>query len=95
MKGTILDYSVENDLGYISGDDGKGYTFSSNNWRDTKSHPKKNLRVDFDIQQNKATEKFPLPKSNPNSATSNVYDNFTELKHKIVAEVKNNQTNKC
>lgn len=54
MKGTILDYSVENNLGYITSDDGKGYHFSSEDWKDSKILPKKNLLVDFEIEGNKA-----------------------------------------
>ncbi|WP_017295757.1 hypothetical protein [Geminocystis herdmanii] len=71
MKGTILDYSVENDLGYISGDDGKGYTFTKSNWTDTDSLPKKNLRVDFDIEGNKAIDIFVLLEVKSNSENLN------------------------
>jgi hypothetical protein len=91
MKGTILDYSVENDLGYISGDDGKGYTFSSNDWTDTDSLPKKNLRVDFEIEGNKAINIFLLPETTFNLAKSDIYDDFVKLKDKIFTDVKNNE----
>jgi hypothetical protein len=54
MKGTILDYSVENGIGSISGDDGKSYEFSSTDWIDNRLQPEKNIKVDFDIQETTA-----------------------------------------
>jgi hypothetical protein len=93
MKGTILiNYSSENDNGYISGDDGKGYTFNHRNWLDTEVIPKKGLRVDFDIEGNNAKDIFALPDINSNSTRSSIYENFVERKDKIFAEVKNNDS---
>ena len=33
MKGTILDYSVQNNMGVISGDDQQRYNFSGHQWQ--------------------------------------------------------------
>ena len=48
MKGQILDFSIQTNTGYISGDDGKRYHFSGQEWKDNKA-PVKGGKVDFDI----------------------------------------------
>lgn len=48
MRGIILDFSIQENTGYISGDDGKRYTFLGKEWRE-EAHPKKGDIVDFDI----------------------------------------------
>ena len=48
MKGKILDFSIQTNTGYISGDDGKRYHFSGQEWKDNKA-PVKGGKVDFDI----------------------------------------------
>ena len=48
MKGQILDYSIPNNSGIISGDDQKRYHFIGNEWRDQHA-PYRGQRVDFDI----------------------------------------------
>ncbi len=48
MKGKILDYSVQESKGIISGDDGKRYSFTNSEWKGAES-PKINQTVDFEI----------------------------------------------
>ncbi len=83
MKGTILDYSVENGIGSISGDDGKSYEFSSNDWIDSKLQPEKNVKVDFDIQETTAINILPIEKESMEEKTSeeiNTEEKITEEK---------------
>ncbi len=54
MKGTVLDFSIQENHGVISGDDGKRYSFSGSNWKLERS-PSQGIRVDFEInEQNQA-----------------------------------------
>ena len=54
MKGKILDYSIQNSSGVISGDDGKRYNFNSSEWKSDKN-PTANQIVDFSIDEENAT----------------------------------------
>ena len=54
MKGQILDYSVQNNSGVISGADGVRYTFAGSEWRGD-SHPTRGAAVDFDVHEGTAT----------------------------------------
>lgn len=53
MKGKILDYSIQNSSGIISGEDGKRYNFKGSEWKNEKS-PTANQTVDFDIVEDDA-----------------------------------------
>jgi len=48
MKGKILDYSISESKGLISGADGNRYSFTNSEWRSDKA-PAKNQIVDFEI----------------------------------------------
>ena len=48
MKGTILDYSVQNNMGVISGDDQQRYNFSGHQWHGQIA-PYRSQRIDFEI----------------------------------------------
>lgn len=48
MKGTILDFSIQNNNGIISGEDQKRYTFTGSEWKDSVS-PQRGIKVDFDL----------------------------------------------
>lgn len=48
MKGKILDYSIQNNTGIISGDDEKRYQFNGAEWRE-QHVPFRGQNVDFDI----------------------------------------------
>lgn len=48
MKGTVLDYSIQNNAGVIKGDDGFRYTFSGSDWH-LDAIPKPGISVDFEI----------------------------------------------
>lgn len=48
MKGKILDYSIKNGNGIISGDDGKRYGFKNTDWKSDKN-PNTGQTVDFTI----------------------------------------------
>lgn len=49
MKGQVLDFNVQTSAGAISGSDGKRYTFTGADWRDSKA-PQRGMTVDFDVQ---------------------------------------------
>ena len=54
MKGKILDYSIQNSSGVISGDDGKRYNFTNLEWKSDKNPTAKQI-VDFSIDEENAT----------------------------------------
>lgn len=49
MKGRVLDYSLQESSGVISGDDGNRYTFQNSDWRSEKL-PSRGMSVDFDTE---------------------------------------------
>jgi phage shock protein PspC (stress-responsive transcriptional regulator) len=49
MKGKILDFSVAEGKGLISGDDGNRYTFAGKEWK-SQGLPNAGTRVDFDTE---------------------------------------------
>ena len=55
MKGEVLDYSVQNNSGVISGDDGARYHFVGAAWKPEKP-PARGMLVDFDVQDNAAID---------------------------------------
>lgn len=46
MKGSILEFSVQQGSGVISGDNGERYTFSGSEWK-SEAAPQKGMKVDF------------------------------------------------
>jgi TM2 domain-containing membrane protein YozV len=53
MKGHILDYSIQSNIGTISGVDGKRYQFPGSEWKGT-GMPMRGMTVDFDVEGNLA-----------------------------------------
>jgi TM2 domain-containing membrane protein YozV len=53
MKGQILEYSVQNNSGVISGTDGARYYFSGAEWKATAT-PARGMMVDFEADGNQA-----------------------------------------
>lgn len=51
MTGRILGFETATNSGVISGDDGKRYNFTKQNWKERHA-PWKNTKVDFDIDEN-------------------------------------------
>jgi len=54
MKGQILDFDFQKGEGTIAGEDGNRYTFSNADWKEKDTQPKKGLKVDFEVEDNKA-----------------------------------------
>ncbi|HFC6397412.1 TPA: DUF805 domain-containing protein [Neisseria polysaccharea] len=50
MKGQILDFSIQNGGGLISGKDGKRYPFKSEEWKE-QGIPTRGMKVDFDVDE--------------------------------------------
>ena len=48
MQGQILDFSIQQNTGVISGNDQKRYHFKGSEWKETMT-PVRGLRVDFDV----------------------------------------------
>lgn len=46
MKGSILDFSIQDNTGFITGDDNNRYSFSGADWRGQRP-PSRGDRVDF------------------------------------------------
>jgi TM2 domain-containing membrane protein YozV len=53
MKGQILDYSIQSNIGTISGADGKRYQFAGSEWKG-RAMPMRGMTVDFDVEANLA-----------------------------------------
>ena len=49
MKGKVLDFSIQQSSGVISGDDGKRYTFVASEWKSNDINPAQGVEVDFDV----------------------------------------------
>lgn len=49
MKGKVLDFSLAQSEGVISGDDGNRYTFQGKEWK-SQAHPSAGARVDFEVE---------------------------------------------
>jgi len=56
MKGTILDVSIADYTGVISGDDGNRYKFAGAEWKSSRSQPRPGMKVDFIGSEGTATE---------------------------------------
>lgn len=54
MKGNVLDFSIAENQGLISGDDGQRYTFVGRDWKSTTA-PRAGMRVDFEPSSGTAT----------------------------------------
>ena len=59
MKGTVLDYNIQNNEGYVSGDDGQRYTFSGADWK-SPGVPRKGQKIDFTTVDDKAHDIFAM-----------------------------------
>ncbi len=68
MKGQVLDYSVQENSGVISGPDGSRYTFAGSEWKDSVP-PARGMSVDFDVHENQAVAVYKALGSTGSSAT--------------------------
>jgi len=57
MKGKILEYSIQANEGFISGDDGQRYKFSGGDWKSPET-PQRGIEVDFAIDNGVAKSVF-------------------------------------
>ncbi len=57
MKGQILDFSVQENSGTISGEDGKRYHFAGSDWKGDRS-PARGMTVDFNTEGTNAKEVY-------------------------------------
>ena len=53
ITGFIIDFSIKNGYGLISGDDGNRYYFYGNSWNSSEN-PTEGMRVEFNIRENEA-----------------------------------------
>lgn len=70
MRGKILDFSIQENTGYISGEDGKRYSFIGAEWKEVRS-PQKGDDADFDVDSSGNATKIFLSLSANNSAPAN------------------------
>ena len=63
MKGKILDFSIQNSSGIISGNDGQRYEFTTAEWKSDK-FPKVGQEVDFVVENGKASSLYLIKTSN-------------------------------
>lgn len=75
MRGTVLHFSIQENKGFISGDDGSRYEFTGEAWGLPQS-PAQGVKVDFGIENERAIKIFADPTAaaaiapNPKSRTS-------------------------
>ena len=55
MKGRVLSYSIQENRGVISGDDGARYVFVGSEWNEPEA-PQRGAYVDFEIRDSDAVE---------------------------------------
>lgn len=60
MKGTVLDYGIRDNTGYVSGDDGQRYTFSGAGLK-SPGVPRKGQKIDFTTVDGQANGVFAIP----------------------------------
>lgn len=60
MRGQILGVDTRTGDGVVAGDDGQRYRFKPADWAD-RGEPAIGLKVDFDVEEGRATSIFPLP----------------------------------
>ncbi len=69
MRGTVLHFSIQENKGFISGDDGNRYEFTGEAWGLSES-PAQGIKVDFGIENDRAIKIFADPNAIPSSAKS-------------------------
>ena len=84
MKGTVLDFSIQQNQGVISGDDGKRYKFTGADWN-IKATPEAGIRVDFEVNDNLALAIYEDPNSNNGYNSNNGSSQNKEPKSKTTA----------
>lgn len=87
MKGKILDYSIQNSSGIISGEDGNRYEFTNSEWKSDKA-PKANQNVDFEADE-KSAKGIYLESSSLQLDTDGIKSKFSDMKN---SEMLNNIT---
>lgn len=87
MKGTILDFSIGDSQGVISGDDGNRYKFVGKEWK-SSAQPQAGLRVDYETEGRTALDiYFDRTSSTSRSSSLNIEDFYRSSDDKIFAGV--------
>lgn len=84
MQGYVLDFSIQDNMGYISGKDGKRYTFTGREWKE-EAFPKKGDVIDFDVdafRNGNAIQVF-FALANSNVVNSNLSDLLVKEQHYV------------
>lgn len=69
MRGTVLHFSIQENKGFIAGDDGNRYEFTGESWGLPQS-PAQGIKVDFGIEDDRAIKIFADPNAVSVSAKS-------------------------
>lgn len=69
MRGTVLHFSIQENKGFIAGDDGNRYEFTGDCWGLSES-PQQGIKVDFGIENDRAIKIFADPNAIPMSTKS-------------------------
>lgn len=89
MQGRILDFSISEGRGVITGDDGKRYTFLSQEWKEQQP-PSKGQVVDFDIGADNAAIDIYLALPTANASLNNLSENIKNISKNLDSK---NQSN--
>ena len=81
MKGQILDFSIQNDGGLISGEDGKRYPFKSEEWKE-QGIPTRGMKVDFDVDEDgQAVAVYKALGASPTGGVATVLQNASQTRN--------------
>ncbi|MDI2113532.1 hypothetical protein [Commensalibacter nepenthis] len=88
MRGIILQFSIQENKGYISGDDGKRYVFIGKDWKEAFA-PEKGKKVDFEVSKSdEAINIYSIGSQENDSGSVNYNEQSSEIleAHKIKLE---------
>ena len=81
MKGRLLDYSIQQNSGIISGDDGNRYTFTGEHWNEN-GLPQRGMYLDFVVKDDTAVDVYRAV-----GFHTSTRDAFQAQKEKVVAGI--------
>ena len=79
MKGQVLDYSIQNNAGVISADNGQRYSFTGGGWQ-ASNPPSVGMHVDFQPNGNTAIGIYAVPGANSTAGSASSAASGTSAK---------------
>jgi len=89
ITGFVLTFSVQDNQGLISGDDGNRYYFYGYSWNSSE-HPTEGMRVEFNLRENEALSIYKDLRSETRSHANSGDDNGLRAKQTVQSSVPTN-----